>query len=243
MDMVNRSQSLSSVEFLSGPLVERSFPLNKQIIAIGRAPTNDIVVPDQSVSGQHAQLFNNGEQWYIKKVTPTNTVTINFQQRVENTPVALNNDDTIHLGGMVNFRFHLVPAGAVSGAIPVSSPASNGPNIAPSQPLFSPQEQVPQQPFGQPLFSPQEQVPQQSLGSHHSRRHNHRRGHRSDSLHIHRRLHIPRHHPTCRHRARVCRLFPARPLILNVCRPRLLLLAWLQSRWSQMFTPISFRCP
>src|SRR5579863_1675882 len=51
MDMVNRSQSLGSVEFLSGPLLERSFPLNKQIIAIGRSPTNDIVVPDQSVSG------------------------------------------------------------------------------------------------------------------------------------------------------------------------------------------------
>lgn len=156
MDMVNRSQSLGSVEFLSGPLLERSFPLTKQFIAIGRAPTNDIVVPDQSVSGQHAQLFNNGEQWYIKKVSPTNTVTINFQQRVENTPVALNNDDTIHLGGVVNFRFHLIPAGVVSGALPVSAPpVSNGPNIAPSQPLFMPQEQFPQQSFGQPSFTPQ----------------------------------------------------------------------------------------
>jgi predicted component of type VI protein secretion system len=137
MDIVNRSQGLGSVEFLSGSLTEQSFPLNKQVIAIGRAPTNDIVVPDQSVSGQHAQLFNNGGQWFIKKISPTNTVTINYRQRVESNPVAINNDDTIHLGGTVYFRFHLTTAGAVAGQ-------SASPDL--------PNSPTPQQSFGRPAY-------------------------------------------------------------------------------------------
>src|SRR6202140_4954987 len=150
MDMVNRSQSLSSVEFLSGPLKESSFPLNKQIISIGRAPTNDIVVQDQSVSGQHVQLFNNGGQWYIKKLTPTNTVTINFRQQVENTPVAINDYDTIFLGGMINFRFHATSSAGVSG--PTPSPSSKLPHLTP-----------PQQSFAPPSYASPQQPPQQSF--------------------------------------------------------------------------------
>jgi ABC transport system ATP-binding/permease protein len=168
MDMVNRSQSLSSVEFLSGPLKESSFPLNKQIISIGRAPTNDIVVQDQSVSGQHVQLFNNGGQWYIKKLTPTNTVTINFRQQVENTPVAINNDDTIYLGGMINFRFHATSPASVPG--PASSPSSNLPHIMPpqqsfAQPSYSPQPQPPQQSFALPYAEPPQPLPYSSSPS------------------------------------------------------------------------------
>ena len=112
MDMVNRSQGLASVEFLSGPLAGKSFPLNKPVINIGRmpAPANDIILEDLSVSGEHARLTSNNGRWYIQKLKPTNTVTINLQQQVDSTPVAMNNDDTIHLGGTVSFRFHLQPA-------------------------------------------------------------------------------------------------------------------------------------
>ena len=166
MDMVNRSQGLSSVEFLSGPLMERRFPLNKQIITIGRAPTNDIVVQDQSVSGQHVQLFNNGGQWYIKKLTPTNTVTINFRQQVETAPVAINDDDTIFLGGVINFRFHATSSASVSGAAP--SPSSNLPHLTPPQqsfppPSYSSQRQPPQQSIAPPAYSSQPLSPQQSF--------------------------------------------------------------------------------
>ena len=164
MDMVNRSQGLASVEFLSGSLVGKSFPLNKAVINIGRmpAPTNDIVIEDLSVSGEHARLISNNGRWYIQKLKPTNTVTINLQQQVENTPVAINDEDTILLGGVVSFRFHLRPAGV----IPISSPLqSNGPNIAPSQPLFAPQQPFPQPSFGQPAYSSQPQPPYPSSPS------------------------------------------------------------------------------
>ncbi len=151
MDMVNRSQNLSSVEFLSGPLKESSFQLNKQIISIGRAPTNDIVVQDQTVSGQHVQLFNNGGQWFIKKISPTNTVTINFRQQLENTPVALNDADTVFLGGVINFRFH------------ATSLASISPASSPNLPHFTPPATPSQQSFGQPSYAPQPQAPQQAF--------------------------------------------------------------------------------
>src|SRR5689334_13852391 len=72
IDMVNRSQSLGSLEFLRGPpsLVGRSYSLSldNPEITIGRAPANTLVIDDPHVSGQHARLLYNNGRWYVQKL-------------------------------------------------------------------------------------------------------------------------------------------------------------------------------
>ena len=156
MDVVNKSQGLGSIRFLTGPLAGRTIQISKPMMTIGREPTNDIVISDPSVSRQHARLVNNGGQWSIEKLSLQNVVTVN-QRDVQQSPIA--DRDTIGLGNGTTFLFLVSPdlaAPAVSPQqpapqYPYSPPLPPQQLYAPSQPL----QQVPlppQQPFAQPAF-------------------------------------------------------------------------------------------
>src|SRR5258708_3860708 len=103
MDVVNRSPGLGSIRFLTGPLAGSIFQISKPVIAIGREPTNDIVISDPSVSRQHARMvLNNGGGWSIEKLAMQNIVTVN-QRDVQQA--AISDRDTIGLGTGTTFLF------------------------------------------------------------------------------------------------------------------------------------------
>jgi pSer/pThr/pTyr-binding forkhead associated (FHA) protein len=49
----------------TGPLQGRRLAITKPLVRLGRAAHNDIVVPDESVSGTHATLERRGDEWFI----------------------------------------------------------------------------------------------------------------------------------------------------------------------------------
>ncbi|MGH2481914.1 MAG: FHA domain-containing protein, partial [Ktedonobacteraceae bacterium] len=114
MDVVNRSQDLSSISFITGSMAGRTFPISKSIITIGREPKNDIVLSDQTVSREHARLVNNNGQWSIEKLAPTNTITVN-KREVQSSPI--HDRDEISLGGVITFLFHAASSSDMHGAV------------------------------------------------------------------------------------------------------------------------------
>src|SRR5689334_17283294 len=95
---------LASLAFLGGPLAGKTYPITKTMIALGRDQTNDVVIPDPSVSRHHAQIICENGSWRVKKLVPQNTLTIN--QR-DFTQSALNDRDTVGLGPETTFSFLL----------------------------------------------------------------------------------------------------------------------------------------
>src|SRR5579872_4334952 len=162
MDVVNRSQSLSSISFITGTMAGRTFPINKPVITIGRDAKHDIVLSDQSVSRDHARLVNTNGQWSIEKLSPTNTITVN-KRDVQSSPI--HDRDEISLGGVTSFLFHVAPASDMPGAAAVQPPSFSQPQPVVPQQSFAqapfPPSQVPQQSFAQVPFPPPSQVPQQ----------------------------------------------------------------------------------
>lgn len=92
----------SSIQFLSGPLAGKTFPVTKSSFILGRAPDSDIVINDFGVSRNHARLLQTGSGWSIEKLAPQNTLTVNQRNIQQET---LNNQDVIGLGTGTTFRF------------------------------------------------------------------------------------------------------------------------------------------
>src|SRR2546421_675387 len=158
MDVVNKSQGLGSIRFLTGPLAGRTIQISKPMMTIGREPTNDIVISDPSVSRQHARLVNNGGQWSIEKLSLQNVVTVN-QRDVQQSLIA--DRDTIGLGNGTAFLF-LVSPDLPAPAISPQHPAPKSPYTPPLPPqqLYPPSQPLqqvplpPQQPFAKPASNP-----------------------------------------------------------------------------------------
>ena len=130
MNTINKTSTLGSIRFLTGPLAGKSFPINKPITTIGREPGNDIFVPDPSVSRQHAQIMYNGDNWTIQKLAQQNKLSLN-QREVNQSP--LSDRDTIGLGQGTTFLFltdHVnLPQGGAQGHTPgIPNPSSPPPN-------------------------------------------------------------------------------------------------------------------
>src|SRR6202165_508233 len=140
MDVVNKSQGLGSLRFLTGPLAGRTIQISKPMMTIGREPTNDIVISDPSVSRQHARLVNNGGQWSIEKLSLQNVVTVN-QRDVPQSLIA--DRDTIGVGNGTTFLFLVSPDLAA--------------------PAVSLQQSAPQYPYTPPLPPQQPYAPSQPL--------------------------------------------------------------------------------
>src|SRR5436309_10129079 len=82
---------------VSGPAHE----LAEELITIGRAPDNAIVIGDPSVSSRHAQLELSGETYRLKDLESTNGTRVNG---IPTTETVLRFDDRIRFGG-VEARF------------------------------------------------------------------------------------------------------------------------------------------
>jgi pSer/pThr/pTyr-binding forkhead associated (FHA) protein len=55
-----------------GPLKGRRLPITKQRVRVGRGDHNDVVIPDESVSGSHATLERRGDEWFLTDVLSKN---------------------------------------------------------------------------------------------------------------------------------------------------------------------------
>src|SRR5437016_11808286 len=75
--------------------------LAEELITIGRAPDNAIVIGDPSVSSRHAQLELSGETYRLKDLESTNGTRVNG---IPTTETVLRFDDRIRFGG-VEARF------------------------------------------------------------------------------------------------------------------------------------------
>jgi pSer/pThr/pTyr-binding forkhead associated (FHA) protein len=72
-----------------------AYEFTEDLITIGRAPDNMIVIDDPSVSGRHAQLELTGEIYRVKDLESTNGTRVNG---IPITETALRFDDRIRFG-------------------------------------------------------------------------------------------------------------------------------------------------
>lgn len=71
--------------------------LTEELITVGRAPDNVVVLDDPSVSGRHAEIRLVGETYHLKDVGSTNGTRVNG---IPSTETALRFGDRIRFGGV-----------------------------------------------------------------------------------------------------------------------------------------------
>ncbi|MEW5850661.1 MAG: FHA domain-containing protein [Myxococcota bacterium] len=73
-------------------------------IRVGRAPSNDVVIPQSHVSKLHARITVDGDRYLIADAGSANGTRVN-EVRLGSTPVALTAGDVVRLG-LVSLQFH-----------------------------------------------------------------------------------------------------------------------------------------
>jgi Nif-specific regulatory protein len=93
-----------TIEVLSGSAAGASFQLEAPIANIGRAPTNQVVLTDYHLSGEHGQIFREDDRYVYRDLRSTNgsrlmrgtsELVLDGSQRWETT---LRDGDQLHLG-------------------------------------------------------------------------------------------------------------------------------------------------
>lgn len=57
--------SLAELEVVRGRTARKVYPIDRAVCAIGRSPSNDVSIEDESISASHATLLLKGETWYV----------------------------------------------------------------------------------------------------------------------------------------------------------------------------------
>ena len=84
-------------------------------VTVGRAPDNDVVLPDPSVSGHHARLIATAEGYRVSDVGSTNGTYLNAQRLPPQAWRALNVGDTLTVGP---YAITIVPGTGVQPPVP-----------------------------------------------------------------------------------------------------------------------------
>ncbi len=85
---------------VKGKGINKTYFFEKHLIRIGRNPDNDIVIPDATVSGNHAVINKQGREFLIQDLGSTNGIIVNKKKIKKRI---LKNKDQIKLGGVVLF--------------------------------------------------------------------------------------------------------------------------------------------
>ena len=91
------------IELLEGPGQGRTFTFSKERVRVGRAPDNDLVLVDGSVSRYHCEIGIRGDAVELKDAHSTNGVKLNGRKL--NDVAQLRDLDIIELGRL-RLRFH-----------------------------------------------------------------------------------------------------------------------------------------
>ena len=91
------------IELLEGPGQGRTFTFTKDRVRVGRAPDNDLVLVDGSVSRYHCELLVRGAAVELSDAHSTNGVKLNGRKLQD--VVMLRDLDVIELGRL-QLRFH-----------------------------------------------------------------------------------------------------------------------------------------
>lgn len=116
----------------------KSFELSEATITVGRAPENTIQIEEPSVSGRHARLLRDGEQFRLFDLDSTNGTRVNGETVKEAT---LRAGDAVQFG-KVEARFE---AEAVATPLPppqIAASAVTAPSPSPLPPRRQPQDSL-----------------------------------------------------------------------------------------------------
>ncbi|MDI3282882.1 sigma 54-interacting transcriptional regulator [Polyangium sp. 15x6] len=91
------------LEITQGIAAGRTFEVGEEVVRIGRAPSNDVVLDDQHVSGEHARIVVGADRAALHDLRSTNGTTLvrrEERKRVtpETGPVELESGDIVELG-------------------------------------------------------------------------------------------------------------------------------------------------
>ena len=100
--MAATNSSTKQVPYLTDP-TGREHPLIKDLIVIGRAVENDIVVTSKRVSREHACVRRDGWRVVLEDMGSTNGTFLNDERVL--SPIALHDEDRIKVGDVV-LTFH-----------------------------------------------------------------------------------------------------------------------------------------
>ena len=100
--MAATNSSTEQVPYLTDP-TGREHPLIKDLIVIGRAVENDIVVTSKRVSREHACVRRDGWRVVLEDMGSTNGTFLNDERVL--SPIALHDEDRIKVGDVV-LTFH-----------------------------------------------------------------------------------------------------------------------------------------
>lgn len=123
--MINSSRLVVS----QGPQPGQTFMLDQDVLALGRDPSNDIVINDPQVSRQHARIARQGDLMVLEDVGSTNGTFVNGLRLTG--PHALANGDEIGLGDAVTLTYY-----GVSPAM--TEPLAGRPDAFLEQQLYEP---------------------------------------------------------------------------------------------------------
>src|SRR6185503_19260123 len=95
--------SMLFLQVTQGLASGRTFELGGEVVHIGRAPSNDVVLEDLHVSGEHARIVLSAERVILHDLRSTNgTTLVRRGERVklspENSSIDLETGDVIELG-------------------------------------------------------------------------------------------------------------------------------------------------
>jgi SARP family transcriptional regulator, regulator of embCAB operon len=82
-------------------MVGLPFALTGESMRIGRDPSNEIVIRDQTVSRAHARVDRRGADWVITDLGSLNGSHVNGQRMVANQEVQLPPGATVQLGDVI----------------------------------------------------------------------------------------------------------------------------------------------
>jgi len=91
-----------SLKIDAGAYAGRRYVFDQAEVSLGRTQENDVVVPDDGASRQHAKITQSGEGWQIEDLRSSNGTRVNGEPLKR--PLALREGDLIKIGD-VTFKF------------------------------------------------------------------------------------------------------------------------------------------
>jgi predicted component of type VI protein secretion system len=107
---------------MNAPFASQRFPLKAEVTTVGRAPENDIVLNDPSVSALHAKIVHERGEWRVINLLSTNGTFVNGQRC---TSAAIQAGYRLRFG---NTDF------LISGQAPTAATAATAPTSTPMRP-------------------------------------------------------------------------------------------------------------